>query len=78
MTGDKITVLELIDKSIDIPDFEPFQVIPDGHRAQIRDMALSVLEDRQPIVADKEGKFALEIILGTYESSKYQKKILLS
>ncbi|PYI55443.1 Gfo/Idh/MocA family protein [Paenibacillus flagellatus] len=76
LTGDEITTLDLIGEQPDIPAFPPFQVVPDGHAVQIRDMALAVLEDRQPIVTGRDGKHSLEIILGTYESHRSHREIL--
>ncbi|WP_010283024.1 Gfo/Idh/MocA family protein [Bacillus timonensis] len=72
---DTITVLEVEGEKIEIPSFEPFKVIPDGHRIQIKDMALAVQEQRSPIVPGTEGKHSLEIILGTYESSTTGKEV---
>ncbi|MBU7315475.1 Gfo/Idh/MocA family protein [Paenibacillus oleatilyticus] len=76
LTGDEITTLDVIGERVDIPRFEPFAVIPDGHAAQIRDMALAVLHDREPIVTGHDGKHSLEIILGTYESYRSRREIL--
>lgn len=76
LTGDTITTLDLVGESISIPDFEPFQVVPDGHAAQLRDMALAVLHDRQPAVTGRDAKHSLEIILGTYESQRSHREIL--
>ncbi|GLI10594.1 oxidoreductase [Paenibacillus tyrfis] len=77
LTGDEITTLDVIGEQVDIPQFEPFTVIPDGHAAQIRDMALAVLHDREPVVTGHDGKHSLEIILSTYESYRSRREILL-
>lgn len=77
LTGDQITALDIMDEEVDIPQFEPFSVIPDGHAAQIRDMALAVLEGRDPIVTGEDGVHSLEIILGAYESQRSRKEIWL-
>ncbi|XOK61976.1 Gfo/Idh/MocA family protein [Paenibacillus elgii] len=77
LTGDEITTLDVIGEQVDIPQFEPFAVIPDGHAAQIRDMALAVLHDREPVVTGLDGKHSLEIILSTYESYRSRREILL-
>ncbi|MFB0843281.1 Gfo/Idh/MocA family protein [Paenibacillus oleatilyticus] len=77
LTGDEITTLDVIGERVDIPQFEPFAVIPDGHAAQIRDMALAVLHDREPVVTGLDGKHSLEIILSTYESYRSRREILL-
>ncbi|MGG2199818.1 Gfo/Idh/MocA family protein [Paenibacillus validus] len=74
---DEIELLQVDGEDIQIPTFEPFRVIPDGHRIQIRDMALAVQEKRAPIVPGEEGIHALDIILGTYESSKRQREVVL-
>lgn len=78
LTGDEITTLDIVGESIEIPQFEPFTVTPDGHAAQIRDMALAIMEDRDPIVSGEDGRHSLEIILGTYESSRTRSEIYLS
>ncbi|MDF2723427.1 MAG: gfo/Idh/MocA family oxidoreductase [Paenibacillus sp.] len=77
LTGDQITTLELTDEAIEIPEFAPFTVIPDGHRAQIRDMALAVIEGREPVVTGEDSLHSLEIILGAYESQRKSKEIRL-
>ncbi|TMV52157.1 Gfo/Idh/MocA family oxidoreductase [Paenibacillus mesophilus] len=76
LTGDEITTLDIIGETVEIPAFEPFSVVPDGHAVQIRDMALAVLHDRQPVVTGRDGKHSLEIILGTYESHRSHREIL--
>ncbi|WP_163537434.1 Gfo/Idh/MocA family oxidoreductase [Gracilibacillus sp. YIM 98692] len=75
---DAITKLEIEGEKIELPEFEPFTVIPDGHRLQIRDMALAVQENRTPSIPGTEGRHSLEIILGTYESSRLAKEIHLA
>ncbi|WJH33893.1 Gfo/Idh/MocA family oxidoreductase [Paenibacillus sp. CC-CFT747] len=75
LTGDQITTLEVMGEPIEIPDFPPFQVIPDGHRMQIRDMSRAILENREPQVTGEDGRHSLEIILGTYESHRSHREI---
>jgi UDP-N-acetyl-2-amino-2-deoxyglucuronate dehydrogenase len=71
----EITTFDLINvEKVDLPKFEPFEVIPDGHRIQIRDMAYAIREGRQPVVTGHDGRHSLEIILGTYESSKTKRE----
>jgi UDP-N-acetyl-2-amino-2-deoxyglucuronate dehydrogenase len=77
LTKGEITSLQLVDQEMEIPKFEVFNVIPDGHRMQIRDMALAVQEGRQPSIPGSEGIHSLEIILGTYESSKTRQEVYL-
>ncbi|MCV4234683.1 Gfo/Idh/MocA family oxidoreductase [Virgibacillus sp. LDC1] len=74
---DTIVSLEIDGEQVQLPDFEPFKVIPDGHRLQIQDMALAVREGREPVVTGKDGRHSLEIILGTYEASRQRKEIQL-
>ncbi|ULL17031.1 gfo/Idh/MocA family oxidoreductase [Paenibacillus sp. H1-7] len=74
---DDIELLKVNGEAVELPSFEPFQVIPDGHRIQLRDMALAVQEQRAPVVPGEEGIHALEIILGTYASSKLQREVEL-
>jgi len=74
---DEIELLKVDGEEVELPSFEPFRVIPDGHRIQLRDMALAVQERRAPVVPGEEGIHALEIILGTYASSKLKREIEL-
>ena len=69
LTEDQITAMELVEQEFDIPQFESFKTIPDGHRMQIRDMALAVQEGRQPVITGEDARASLAIILGAYESS---------
>ena len=69
LTEDQITTMELIDQEFVVPQFEPFKTIPDGHRMQIREMALAVQEGRQPMITGEDAKASIAIILGAYESS---------
>ncbi|MGP4039713.1 Gfo/Idh/MocA family protein [Gracilibacillus sp. D59] len=75
---DTITKFEIEGEEVELPDFESFNVIPDGHRLQIKDMALAVHENRTPYVPGAEGRHSLEIILGTYESSRLLREVDLS
>lgn len=74
---DTIVSLEIEGEQVQLPEFEPFKVIPDGHRLQIQDMAYAVREGREPVVTGEEGRHSLEIILGTYEASRQRKEIEL-
>ncbi|GBG09416.1 oxidoreductase [Paenibacillus agaridevorans] len=75
---DQIKQLLIDGEAVELPAFEPFAVLPDGHRIQIRDMAYAVREGREPIVTGEDGIHALQMILGTYESSRIGKEIDLS
>jgi len=70
LTEDTITRLHIRGEDVQVPAFEPFQVLPDGHRLLIRDMALAVLEQRSPGITGEDGVQALELIWATYESSR--------
>ena len=48
-----------------------------GHITQIEDMALSVLEDRDPMITGEDAKRSVDIILAIYESSRTGKEIVL-
>lgn len=75
--GDTITKLFIDGKDAELPKFEPFSVIPDGHQQQIQDLTNAILENREPIVDGEDGRHSLEIILGTYESSRKQEKVYI-
>ncbi len=50
-------------------ELEPKQVELTGHAAVIRDFALAVLEDREPMVAGEEGTKSVEIVNGIVMSA---------
>jgi UDP-N-acetyl-2-amino-2-deoxyglucuronate dehydrogenase len=74
---DSITKLDIAGEQVEIPTFEPFQVVPDGHAAQIKDMARAILDGHEPVVPGTESRPSLEIILGTYQSSREDKRVSL-
>ncbi|MFD3274498.1 Gfo/Idh/MocA family protein [Paenibacillus dendritiformis] len=74
---DDIISLVIDGEPIALPAFEPFRVIPDGHRIQIRDMALAVQQRRTPVVTGEDGLPSLAIILGTYRSSISKAEVAL-
>jgi predicted dehydrogenase len=41
-----------------------------GHQAQVDDLALAILEDREPMVTGASARKAVELILAIYESSQ--------
>ncbi|CAG7618730.1 Gfo/Idh/MocA family protein [Paenibacillus allorhizosphaerae] len=70
LTGDEVTALAIDGEQLELPQFAPFQVVPDGHAVLIRDMALAIRDRRRPMITGEDGRHALEIILGTYESER--------
>ena len=48
-----------------------------GHTYQIEDMALSVFENREPMIPGEEARKSVEIILAIYESARTGKEIFL-
>ncbi|GAB2720956.1 Gfo/Idh/MocA family protein [Paenibacillus thermoaerophilus] len=48
-----------------------------GHYLFIEDMALAVLEDREPMVPGEEARKAVDIILAIYESSSSKREVIL-
>lgn len=74
---DDIVSLEIEGEHIVMPAFEPFRVVPDGHLAQLKDMAAAIRERREPIVTGAEGRHSLEIILDVYASSREWREIEL-
>ncbi|MFD2329552.1 Gfo/Idh/MocA family protein [Cohnella sp. GCM10020058] len=67
---DDIVSLEIEGEEAELPAFAPFRVIPDGHFAQLRDLALAIRDNRPPVVEGAAGRHSLAIILGVYESSR--------
>lgn len=41
-----------------------------GHKQQFQDMARAILEKREPLISGREGRRALELICGIYESAR--------
>ncbi len=48
-----------------------------GHITLVEDMALSIIEDRDPMITGEEAKKSVEIILAIYESARTGKEIIL-
>jgi len=49
---------------------DPKAISVEGHRAQIEDFALAILENREPAIAGREGRRAVELICAIYESDR--------
>jgi len=48
-----------------------------GHICLVEDMALALIEGREPMITGEEAKKSVDIILGIYESARTGKKIML-
>ncbi|HHV55439.1 MAG TPA: Gfo/Idh/MocA family oxidoreductase [Firmicutes bacterium] len=59
------------------PTSDPRAISADGHWIQIQDLALAIRDGRPPLVPGREGRPALEIILGIYESSRTGREVYL-
>ena len=76
---------DLKDKSIKMPDIQgsmgglncQYSTNNYGHTYQVEDMALAVLENRDPMVTGEEAKKSVEVILAIYKSSNENKEIKL-
>lgn len=76
---------ELEDKSIPMPDVTNsmgginchYNETNFGHTYLIEDMALAVLENREPMIGGREAKKAVEIICAAYRSSEEKREITL-
>ena len=84
--GDKGFYLwDLEDKSIEMPDVNnsmggvncQYNETNYGHIYLVEDMALAVLDNRDPMIGPDEGKKAVEIILAIYESSETKKEVFI-
>ena len=84
--GDKgFYTWDLEDKSIKQPDVHnsmggincQYNETNFGHTYLIEDMALAVLEDRNPMITGEEAKKAVDIILAIYKSSETEKTVTI-
>lgn len=48
-----------------------------GHILHIEDMAMAVIEDREPMITGEEAKKSVEIILAIYESARTGKEVII-
>ena len=48
-----------------------------GHITLVEDMAMAVIEGRDPMITGEDAKKSVEIILAIYESSRTNKEIVL-
>ena len=55
----------------------PVAMSVEGHRAQLEDFALAILEGRQPAIPGIEGRRAVELINAIYQSSRTQARVVL-
>ena len=57
---------------------DPLAIGFEGHRRQVQDFVDAVLEGREPFVPGREGRLAVELICGIYESSRTGKLVTFS
>jgi predicted dehydrogenase len=48
-----------------------------GHTYIVNDMALALIEEREPMITGEEAKKSVDIILAIYESARTGKKVYL-
>jgi predicted dehydrogenase len=48
---------------------DPAAISNEGHRRQIEDMMMAVIEDRAPMIDGREGRKSLEVVIALYESA---------
>lgn len=56
---------------------DPKNIAVENHRLQLEDMTRAILQNKTPFVDAVEGKKAVDIILGVYESAKSGEKVML-
>jgi len=49
---------------------DPASISGDSHQTQIQDLLQAIDEDRDPFVTGREGRHALEVVLGVYDSAQ--------
>lgn len=74
---DNIVTLDIEGENVELPEFEPFRVVPDGHRMQIEDIVKAVCGEKKPMVTGEDARHSLEIILGAYQSSDHHQEMVL-
>jgi len=55
----------------------PAAIATEGHRRQIEDMMRAVIEDREPVVPGREGRYSLELIEALYRSANENRAVIL-
>ncbi len=81
----KVYTWNIKDKNLKIPEITgsmggincQYSTTNFGHDTQIEDMAMAVIEDRDPMVTGEDAKKSVEIVLAIYESAKTGKEIIL-
>jgi len=82
---DKLYMWEVKDETLEKPEIHnsmggkncQYSTTNIGHIMQIEDMALAVIEDREPMITGEDAKKSVEIILAIYESARTGKEIVL-
>lgn len=56
---------------------DPAQIAASGHVAQLGDFLAAIDEDREPAITGADGRAAIELILGVYESARLGQRVLV-
>ena len=67
---DKAILQELSGKADACGGRSPMNISGDGHASQISDLADAILTGRRPFLDGREGRRAIELICGIYESAR--------
>ena len=67
---DKSILRELSGKASAAGGSSPMNISSDGHASQISDLADAILNGRKPFLDGREGRRAIELICGIYESAR--------
>ena len=57
---------------------DPQAISRAGHQAQVNDLCLAIMEDREPMVTGASARKAVELILAIYESARTGKEVRLA
>ncbi|MHB0878872.1 MAG: Gfo/Idh/MocA family protein [Anaerolineae bacterium] len=57
---------------------DPTAISRTGHQFQVDDLALSILENREPFATGESGRKAVELILAIYESARTGREVIMS
>ncbi len=82
LDGDSIGLWAIEGENVDQSEQEqitdgstnPAAISNEGHRRQLEDMMMAVIEDRPPLVDGPEGRKSLELVEAIYESAKVSKR----
>lgn len=77
LNGENVQFVKEQDEGVVAPKDNPMNISADGHCALVDDLVESINNDREPMIAPRDARGAVDTILAIYESSRTGKEVYL-